>query len=155
VAPMELCRRVVPGMVARGGGHVVNVSSMAGTLANPGLVAYSTSKAGLSHFTANLRTEFKGQPLKTTLVEIGVINTDMADHARTYPPTQRAWRRLEHLQLIPDISPEKVAAAVVSAVEHDRRHVRLPARATLFPLLVEAPRRTMEWLLAGVDHQSR
>jgi short-subunit dehydrogenase len=155
VAPMELCRQVIPGMVTRGGGHVVNVSSMAGTNGVPGLAAYSASKAGLSHFTALLRAEFKGQPVATTLVEIAVIETEMADHARTYGPTARAWRRLERLQLLPETRPERIAAAVVSAVEHGRRHVRLPRRDAMFPLIVEAPRRMSEWLLAGVDAQAK
>ncbi len=86
VAPMELCRQVIPGMVSRGGGHVVNVSSMAGTNGVPGLAVYSASKSGLSHFTALLRAEFRGLPLGTTLVEVGVIETAMADHVRTYGP---------------------------------------------------------------------
>ena len=155
VAPMELCRQVIPGMVSRGGGHLVNVSSMAGTNSVPGLAAYSASKSGLSHFTALLRAEFKGLPVSTTLVEVGVIETGMADHVRTYGPSARAWRRLERLQLIPEIRPEKLAAAVVGAVEHGRRHVRLPRRDAMYPLLVEAPRRMTEWLLAGVDAQTK
>ena len=49
-----------------------------------------------------------------------------------------------------EVSPEAVARNVVSAVEKGRRHVRMPKRTLLYPLLVEAPRRITEWLLIGV-----
>src|SRR5262249_8520893 len=67
LAPMLLCRDVIPAMVRRGRGHIMNVSSLAGTNALPGVVPYSTSKAGLSHFTAGLRAELKGTCVTTTL----------------------------------------------------------------------------------------
>src|SRR5947207_3307297 len=51
LAPMELCRQVIPRMLRRGRGHIVNVSSYAASGHYPGLVAYATTKAGLSHFT--------------------------------------------------------------------------------------------------------
>ena len=68
-APMLLCRAVIPGMRSRGRGHIVNVSSLSGTNALPGLAPYSASKAGLSHFTAALRAELKGTPITTTLAQ--------------------------------------------------------------------------------------
>jgi hypothetical protein len=43
-----------------------------------------------------------------------------------------------------------VVDAIVDAIERDKRHVRLPKRSALFPLIVEAPRRLTEFLLAGV-----
>src|SRR6476619_5187084 len=52
LAPAELCRQAIPRMLGRGGGHIVNISSCASAVVFPGLVSYSASKAGLSHFTA-------------------------------------------------------------------------------------------------------
>jgi short-subunit dehydrogenase len=150
VAPIDLCRQVIPGMVARGGGHIVNVSSLGGTNAVPGVVPYSASKAGLSHFTALLRAELKGKPVNTTLVEVGPVTTEMMGHLHAYPPTERAVTRVRRLRLVKELEVEPVAARIVAAVAGDKRHVRMPARAALFPLLVEAPRRITEWLLAGV-----
>src|SRR4051812_21054742 len=63
LAPMHLCRALLPLMVDRGRGHVVNISSMAGVIAPPGLAAYGASKAGLSHFTAGVR----GDPRDTAV----------------------------------------------------------------------------------------
>jgi hypothetical protein len=48
---------------------------------------------------------------------------------------------------------DTVADALVHAIEDRRRHLRLPRRDALFPLLAEAPRRMTEWLLAGVRAQ--
>jgi short-subunit dehydrogenase len=150
VAPVLLTRAVLPGMRARGRGHIVNVSSLSGTNAVPGLGPYSASKAGLSHFTAALRADLKGSPLRTTLVEIGPVRGAMIDSLRSHAPTERALRRLARLQLTFDLEMSAVIDAIVSALEHDRRHVRLPRRDVLFPLLTEAPRRMSEWLLIGV-----
>jgi short-subunit dehydrogenase len=153
VAPVLLCRAVIPGMLARGRGHVVNVSSLAGTNALPGMGPYAASKAGLSHFTAALRAELKGTPIITTLAEIGTITSTMMDSVRSHEPTRRAVARLEALHLVRDLEMDDVAAALVHAIERRRRHVRLPRRDAAFPLLTEAPRRMTEWLLTGVEAQ--
>jgi short-subunit dehydrogenase len=102
------------------------------------------------HSWDGLRADLKGLPIKTTLVELGPIPTDMLDHVENYKPTHDSFRRLYRLQLLVDVPREKVAEDIVDAVAHDRRHVRHPKRAMLFALLAEAPRRTVEVLLTGV-----
>jgi short-subunit dehydrogenase len=149
-APILLCRAVIPEMLARGRGHIVNVSSLAGTNALPGLAPYSASKAGLSHFTAGLRADLKGTAITTTLAEIGTVRGTMVDSLRAHEPTRRAVRRLELLQLVDDLEPRVVVDALADAIEKEKRHVRLPKRDMLFPLIVEVPRRLTEMLLAGV-----
>lgn len=71
LAPAELCRQVIPRMFERGGGHIVNVSSMAGCAVFPGLVTYAASKAALSQFTWGLRADLGELAIGTTLVELG------------------------------------------------------------------------------------
>ena len=153
VSPVQLCRQAIPGMLSRGRGHIVNVSSLAGTAVFPGLVAYSSTKSGLTHFTAGLRADLKGKPVKTTVVELGPIPTDMLSHVDDYEPTSKSFRRFYRMQLLVDIPREKVADAVLDAVRTERKHVRFPKRAALFALLAESPRRTVEIMLAGVPHQ--
>lgn len=150
VTPMELSRQVIPEMFKRGGGSIVNISSLGGTNAVPGVATYSASKAGLSHFTAALRAEFKGKPLKTTLVELGPVGTEMMQNLYDYPPSNRAVARFRHIGLIKEVTAEHVARNVLVAVQRDRRHVRMPKRGAVYPLLVEAPRRLTELLLSGV-----
>jgi len=153
LTPIELCHQAIPGMLERGGGHIVNVSSYAGAAVFPGLVAYSSSKAGLSQFTAGLRADLKGMPVGTTLVELGPIPTGMLDNVGNYAPTKGSFDRFYRLRLLVDVPKERVAADVVDAVRRARRHVRHPKRAVAFPLLTESPRRTVEFFLAGVPHQ--
>jgi short-subunit dehydrogenase len=155
VAPVELCRQVLPGMLARGRGHIVNVSSLAGVGAFPGFATYGSSKAGLSHFTAGLRADLRGTAVRTTLVELGPVPTDMLSDAKAYEPTGRSFRRMYRLRVLVDVPAEQVAGAVVDAVLGGRRHVRLPRRAAALAMLAEAPRRATEWVLTGVPHQPR
>ena len=150
VAPMELARQAVQSMLGRSGGHIVNVSSLGGTNAVPGVITYSASKAGLSHFTAGLRAELKGKPIKTTLVQLGPVSTEMMQHLYDYPPSDRAVARIRRLGLIKEVKADHVARNVVAAVKANRRHVRMPKRGALYPLFVEAPRRITEILLIGV-----
>jgi short-subunit dehydrogenase len=153
LAPTELCRQAIPRMLGRGAGHIVNISSMADSAVVPGLVAYCASKAALSQFTAGLRADLRGLPIGTTLVELGPIPTDMLAELDDYEPTAAAFRRFYRMRLAVDVPREKVADEVVEAVQRGRRHVRLPKRMALFPILSEAPRRTVEVLLTGVPHR--
>lgn len=151
VSAAELCRQVIPGMLHRGRGHIVNVSSLSGVAVFPGLAAYSSTKAGLTHLTAGLRADLKRTPIRTTVVELGPVPTEMLDSADEYAPVADSFERFYRLQLLVDVTREAVAADVVAAVEKGRRHVRHPKRAALFPALAEAPRRIGELLLAGVE----
>lgn len=147
--PMQLSRQLLPGLFARGRGHIVNVSSMAGTFALPGMAAYAASKAGLSHFTAGLRAEVRGSAVGTTLVEIGPVQTGMMDTLRGHPPAKRALMRFERVGLSYDLTVDRVASAIVDGIKTDRRHVRLPRRASAFPILVELPRVIGEWIIGN------
>lgn len=150
LAPMELCRQVLPGMIERGRGHLLALSSLAGTAILPGLVPYSATKSGLTHFTAGLRAELRGLPIGTTVVEVGLVPTDMKTSALAHEPTAAAFRRFYRLGLLTDTSLEKLCRAAVSGVASDRRHVRYPRRARAFPVLAETPRRLGEIILSGV-----
>ena len=155
LAPAELCRQAIPRMLRRGGGHIVNISSGAACAVVPGLVMYSASKAALSHFTAGLRADFRGLPIRTTLVELGPILTDMLAHDEDYEPTAKSFERAYRLRVAVKVPRERVAEEVVRAVQKDRRHVRVPKRTALSALIVEAPRRATEIMLTGIPHQSK
>lgn len=151
VATTELCRQVLPGMLARDRGSIVNVSSIGGTLAGPGLTVYCATKAGVNQLTAGLRSEVKGTRVRTTLVEIGPTSTGMIDSLRRYEPARASVARLERARLSQDLDPRVVATAIADAVASGRRHVRLPRRQAPVSMLAEAPRRIGEWLTLGLD----
>jgi short-subunit dehydrogenase len=153
--PIDLCRQAIPRMLRRGSGHIVNISSLSASGLYPGLAAYSATKAGLSHFTAGLRADLKRLPIGTTVVEMAGVPTDMLANVDTYKPTADAFKRGYRLHLITDTPVDTIANDTVEAVLKNKRHVRHPRRALLFPLLSEAPRRMSEWLIIGVKAQEK
>ncbi|MFV0258275.1 MAG: SDR family NAD(P)-dependent oxidoreductase [Acidimicrobiales bacterium] len=149
--PLMLTRDIVPHMLARGSGHIVQMGSVAGAVPFPGLAAYAGTKAGLTNFTETLRLELKGTGIGLTVVSPGPVDTDMwdrLDHGDGF--ADPALRRFEHLASLPKVTAEQVAAATVTAIEKNRRFVRLPTRFNLYHLLNNAPRRLVEASLAGV-----
>jgi len=148
----ELTRQALPGMIERGGGHVLQISSMAGAGTFPGIAVYAATKSFVTHMTAGIRLEVKGLPIGLTVVETGLVTpTDMADSVLSYPPTKASFKRFA--LLLPDTDVHKLAVKSVRAVEKGKRTVRMPARAFLFPLLTNLPRRMAEMLLVGVPRR--
>lgn len=150
VAPIELCRQAVAGMTERGKGHIVNVSSMAGSGGFTGMSLYCSTKAGLSNFTGILRRELRGTGVGTTIVELGPIPTDMLTHVNECPPTGKSFTRFRRLQLLPNVPRERVAKEVVAAITAGRQCVRLPKRAMIFPMARSFPQRTIDLVLRGI-----
>ncbi|AND69142.1 hypothetical protein ATSB10_16880 [Dyella thiooxydans] len=68
------------GMTARGDGHIVNVSSTAGRIANPNAAAYSATKFGVVAFSEALRREVYRHGIRVTVIEPGVVETELRDH---------------------------------------------------------------------------
>lgn len=137
-APLLLMRLLLPRMLERGRGQVVNISSLAAVIAPPGLVTYSATKAGLSHATAGLRADFRGDPITFTLVQLGSVDTDMDREARSYGPLRELAERSKGR----DITPLEVfVRRVVDAIERDRPRVDLPPAARPLAAAVELPRR--------------
>lgn len=153
-ATFDLCHQAIPRMLERGGGHLVNVASLAGVASTPGMSAYAATKAGVAHGTAALRDELKGLPIGVTTVLVAGVPTDMLQAGEDYPPFHLAFRRLRRIQLAPDTAPEKLAAAVVRGVRNDRSTVYLPRRAAPFVGLAEAPRKVVKLALAGVPRRA-
>jgi uncharacterized protein len=149
-APLMLTRAVLPGMLARGRGHVVSTSSVAGSAGFPGLAAYSGTKAGLNNWMAAMRLELRDTPIHFTLVAPGPVDTRMWSSLEESSDFDAMLRRLNRLQLIPKKSPKTIAARTVKAVAKNRRHVRTPRRLSAAFWLGESPRRITEALLAGV-----
>jgi short-subunit dehydrogenase len=149
IAPTELCRQVLPGMLARGTGSLVLISSMAGVGTFPGMAAYGASKAALTRLAAGVRADVGRSGIAVTDVQLGPVRGDMVVRAESYPPVRRGFDRLRRLGMLRDLESGEVALAVVHGVRHDRSHVRLPRRAAFMAALAEAPQGLVDAVLPG------
>lgn len=117
LAPILLSRALIPGMAARGGGHLVFVSSIVGVTGVRREAAYSAAKAGLSVFAESLSYELAGRGIGVSVVLPGVVDT---------PFFERRGRPYDRSRPAP-IAPERVARAIVTAASRDRPVVFVPA----------------------------
>ncbi len=75
---VALTRAVLPGMVERGRGHVVNVGSVAGTYPYPGGNVYGATKAFVHQFTLNLKADLLGTGVRATSIEPAMTDTEFS-----------------------------------------------------------------------------
>lgn len=149
-APVQLMRAVLPGMIERGEGHIVNVSSLAMAVNTPWFATYGGSKSGLSAFVESLRVELAGTGVDLTTVEIGETDTDMLRELRNgHPDVEAMYERFEKLQLQRVITPDEIAKGVRAGIEKNKKFVRLPKRAAAFPAIVNLPRNVGNALQRG------
>ena len=71
-------RAILPGMVARGSGHVINLGSVAGTYPYPGGNVYGGTKAFVHQFSLDLRSDLHGTGVRVTCVEPGMADTEFS-----------------------------------------------------------------------------
>jgi 3-hydroxy acid dehydrogenase/malonic semialdehyde reductase len=77
-ALVTLCRLVLPGMVARRRGHLVNIGSVAGSYPYPGGNVYGATKAFVRQFSLAIRSDLLGTPVRVTNVEPGMVETEFS-----------------------------------------------------------------------------
>ncbi len=150
-ATLLLTRDVLPHMLERGSGHIVQMSSVAGAIPFPGLAAYAGTKAAVTNFTETLRLEIRGTGVDLTVVSPGPVETEMWERLENddRPFAAVGLKRFKRLGFLPKLSPEQVADATVDAVLQEKRFVRLPKRYNGYHLLSNAPRRLVEGALLG------
>lgn len=73
-------RQVLPGMVARGSGHIINIGSTAGSYPYPGGHVYCASKAFVKQFSLSLRSDLNGSNVRVTNIEPGMVETPFSLH---------------------------------------------------------------------------
>jgi NADP-dependent 3-hydroxy acid dehydrogenase YdfG len=109
---LYVSRAVVPGMVVRGRGHVVNLGSTAGELAYPGGAVYCASKAAERAINDGLRQDLLGTPVRVTSVDPGMVETDFS-LVRFHGDKERAAKVYKG---VTPLTPEDVADAILWAV---------------------------------------
>ncbi len=125
-APIVLTRFVLPGMLKRGRGHIVNIASLAAKLPFPSDVMYATSKAGLAHFSTSLRAECQGTGVSASVILAGQF-TDIGVSAQALKETG-----VEQPKSVPTSPPETAGQAVIQALQKDLAEIAIPGPALLF-----------------------
>ena len=131
--PLRLWRAVLPAMLARRAGTIVDIASMAALAPTPGMTYYNASKAGLAAASEALRGELRGTGVHVVTVYPGIIETDLAERALAQYGSSRA------LRLQPRSTPERLARDVLHAIRKRRARVVHPRSYTLarwFPTIV-------------------
>ncbi len=97
-----------------GGGHIVNVSSIAGRRSSLGTAAYNLTKWGVNGFSEGMRLEVLHQNIRVTVVEPGFVETELLDHNTNDLVQQMAAKRKEEMGKI--LEAADIANAIVYAI---------------------------------------
>lgn len=137
LAPARLTLRLLPSMVERGRGRIVNVSSIGATLSSPGEAAYDASKAALSAFSEAAAVDLWGSGVKVLVVYPGLVDTELFSIPGNDPVLDA--------NLAP-VPVEELVAAVFGALESGALEVYVPS---FFAELAAGKAQDVQAFLAG------
>lgn len=109
--PFFLTAAIAKGMIARGGGSVVNISTTSALMAQPEIAAYCISKAALNTMTRNFARELGPHGIRVNAISCGVIKTAMGDHTLNDPQRYADMMKINPLKRVG--YPEEVAASAL------------------------------------------
>lgn len=112
------CHEAIPHMKARGGGYIINISSLAGTNPHPQMAAYNASKFGLNGFSEALMQEIRHDNIKVSYIMPGSVNTEFGGDE---PSDSKSWQ----------LQPADIAQVVLDLLHHPDRS--LPSRIEIRP----------------------
>jgi short-subunit dehydrogenase len=120
MTPLALIQAVLPAMLARKSGSIVNVASLAALAPTPGMTWYNAAKGGLAAASESLRGELRKSGVHVCTVYPGPVHTPMGDAGyAAYPPTLS-------VKLLPAGNPTTLGRLVRRAVEKKRARVVYP-----------------------------
>lgn len=112
------CHHAIPHLKRRGGGYIINISSLAGQNAHPRMAAYNASKFGLNGFSEALMQEVRQDNIKVSYICPGSVNTEFGGDSVT---DQKSWQ----------LQPGDIAQVVVDLLKMDER--ALPSKVEIRP----------------------
>jgi 3-oxoacyl-[acyl-carrier protein] reductase len=112
------CHEAIPLMKKRGGGYIINISSLAGANPHPQMAAYNASKFGLNGFSEAMMQEVRHDGIKVSYIMPGSVNTEFGGDA---PSAEKSWQ----------LQPADIARVVLDLLRHDER--ALPSRVEIRP----------------------
>jgi len=141
IAPINLINAVLPHLLAKKRGQIVNVGSIFGSIGFPCFASYSASKFALRGFSEALRRELRGGGVGGT----GIGVTYVAPRFTKTPFNRNVVARMADALKMNQDEPENVAASIINAIEHDRldRYLGWPEKLfvrinSIFPRLVDS-----------------
>lgn len=112
------CHHSIPLLKKRGGGYIINISSLAGQNAHPRMAAYNASKFGLNGFSEALMQEVRHDSIKVSYICPGSVNTDFGGDTAS---AEKSWQ----------LQPEDIARVVIDLLTLDKR--ALPSKVEIRP----------------------
>src|SRR5436190_1549108 len=112
------CHEAIPEMKKRGGGYIINISSLAGANPHPRMAAYNASKFALNGFSEALMQEVRHDHIKVSYIMPGSVNTEFGGDS---PDESKSWQ----------LQPADIARVVLDLLHHDERS--LPSRVEIRP----------------------
>jgi NADP-dependent 3-hydroxy acid dehydrogenase YdfG len=116
---MYCTHAALPIMSDGGGGHIVNISSVAGRQANAGSGVYNATKWGVGAFSEALRQEAQGAGVRVTIIEPGYVETELQGH-NEHPAVKEQIEKMQK-QIGEVLQPEDIAEAIAFAVTRPQR----------------------------------
>lgn len=145
---VALCQALIPGMVARGHGRIVNIGSVSGVVATPFAGAYCASKSAVHALSASMRMELAPFGIRVITVQPGAIRSDFGAAASKgaasatardslYAAVSDAIHERAHAGQVGAITAEVFAAKMMDAVlaQHPSPEVRIGPQTRLLPFL--------------------
>ena len=124
----------LPAMIARGSGHIANVSSIFGLIGVPTQSAYNAAKFGVLGFGEALRHEVKEQGIGVTTIHPGGINTNIVRHARFQQGPEMEAEREEAIQRFAQFTmtqPEGAAKTIIKGIKRNKARILIGPDAHL------------------------
>src|SRR4051794_10392684 len=130
-APLMATLGVLPVMRGRGGGRIVNITSIGGKIAAPHLLPYSASKFALVGFSEGLRAELLKDNIYVTTVAPGFFRSGSPRHAMFKGQHEKEYAWFTTADVLPgvSISPERLAKRILSAMKHGQAELITPFAA--------------------------
>lgn len=125
LAPLALTRNLLPGMLERGRGTIVDIASMAALAPTPRMTWYNASKGGIAAASEALRGELRGTGIHVVTVYPGIIPTDMGEAG------MQAYRSTALLRMQPQGTTQELARRIRRAIEQRHDRVIYPSANTL------------------------
>lgn len=121
---MYVARALLPDMLSKGEGYIINIASAAGLTPNPGMTVYAASKWAAVGWSESLNLELKksGSQVKVLTVMPSFINTGM-------------FAGVKAPLLMPLLDPEDISAKILDAVERSKERLREPFMVKLTPFI--------------------